>query len=215
MKAVRMIVISVFSLLLLNGAELDKDLKSRLELEKLCQSYSFIPEEEAYTHIAGGFFSVFEGRVGKIFKESKTLSGESLFNQVDNSQNIGCVCMSLKKMGYNSRFNYKLEGKLTVSFSDGNKQSFSMSEIDYIDSAHKDLPFYRISFMPAAGSNHEISEAYFISCASVSSKPSLYGLLVIIREDHWPVNYYVRISGRNELDADVHLHKVIQAVSDF
>ena len=42
------------------------------EVCELLLAPSFVPEEEIYTHIAGGYFSVFDSKTGRIKKSSMT-----------------------------------------------------------------------------------------------------------------------------------------------
>ena len=160
--------------------------------EELYMKPSFIPAEEAYTHIAGGFFSVFESRVGRAESE--------------DGGDPGSCCIQLKKLNYQSKFVYLPEGDIILKNESGSETVFKMEKLDYVE-ADGGLPYYRIS---CSG-----GRAYLICYATVSTSPVLYGTFLVVSETGAESRYNIRISGRNENRADNHLHKVIAAVTEL
>lgn len=160
------------------------------DMDALINQASFIPGEEAYVHIAGGFFSVFESRVGRTYA---------------TDQCIGSICMKLNKLKYSSQFVYHPEGKIVLKTGVQDKVSFDMSKLDYIQYGIDNSLCYRLA----------CKDAVLICAATGKHSPILEGQLFLISDNTIKESCTIRIAGRGENEADNHLHKVIARISEF
>ena len=213
MSIVKAAAVIIAGMLFVGGTVPNGEFSTGSELENLYRSSSYIPEEEAYTHIAGGFFSVFEGRIGKIYAGGDITGTACIDKKLSEDALRGSSSIKLNKLRYESRFKYLPEGEIVLNRNDGAEYSFSMKSLDYVDC--KDIPFYRLTLSPGINCPADIQNAYLICYATVSSRPYLYGILSVTTKTQRPDNYYLRISGRDENQADVHLYKKIAAVTEL
>jgi len=197
MKGVKGVIGVIFLVLMLSGSFSPGGWDSQFKYASLLTAPSYIPPEEAYTHIGGGFFSVFDSRMGTFNKGA------------------GAVIMQLKKLYHSSLFVYRPKGDLVLRFSNGDSWCFSMEKLDYVASEDNGIPLYRIRLFPQEGCHSDVLMACFIGSATAESSPKLEGELYILRTNSpWEV-MDIRIAGRNELRADNHLYKVVAAVTEL
>jgi hypothetical protein len=179
-------------------------------------SPSFLPEQEPYVHIAGGFFSVFGGRVGSLFPCREDLLSErqnSYQAYCRKNECCGSLCIKLKKLKYSSRFVYLPEGEIILNIENSQKVSFTMQKLDYVSSYDDDgFLYYRI-YCRSSG-NYE-TNAYLVCFATESTSPVLFGFFIILSDTGIEKKFAVRIGGRNENQAENHLQKVIVAVTEL
>jgi len=185
--------------------------------EQWCFSQSFVPEEEVYVHIAGGFFSVFEGRVGSIYQGKKDLLSEwqDYSSYCSERRHCGSICMKLKKLRYSSRFVYLPEGEIVLQGEDAQKVSFTMQKLDYVLSGDDDSVYYRIHCLPSVDCEPGLNSAYLICFATENPTPVLFGFFCLLSDTGIEKSFAVRIGGRNENRADNHLQKVIVRATEL
>jgi hypothetical protein len=186
----------------------------------LLNSASYVPEEEAYIHIAGGFFSVFEGKGGIIINSENQINmglpkAQETFTYTES--NCGYIKMKLHRLEYTSRFVYRPEGNLIIQIPGQESMCFSMEKLDYVDVTGSLEPCYRLSgsLLDCEGTENNLIKAQLICFAVGGSNPVLCGGLYLTDTSGKVVCYPIRISGRRGNEADNHLHKVIAKVSHF
>jgi len=185
--------------------------------DTLLYSDSYVPDEEAYIHIAGGFFSVFEGK-GGIIIGSDYYNGNSLPKDYETEtfkeSNCGYIKMKLQKLEYTSRFVYRPKGNLIIRIPGYEANNFAMEKLDYVNAPGYSDPCYRLSGS-LLNNMGKLSKAQLICFAVGGSNPVLCGGLYITDSKNEVTCYPIRISGRRDNEADNHLHKVIARVSHF
>ena len=186
----------------------------------LLNSPSYVPEEEAYIHIAGGFFSVFEGKGGVIICSEKQINQglpKAWETITYTESNCGYIKMKLHRLEYTSRFVYKPEGNLIIQIPGQESKCFSMEKLDYVDVTGSLEPCYRLSgsLLDCDGTENNLIKAQLICFAVGETSPVLYGGLYLTDSSDKVVCYPIRIYGRGGNEADNHLHKVIARVSQF
>ena len=185
----------------------------------LINSNSYVPEEEAYIHIAGGFFSVFEGIGGIVFNSKKQFNlclPKSEDSPSHIKSNCGYIKMKLDRLEYTSRFVYKPMGNLVIQIPGKEPKCFTMEKLDYVYVPGHIEPCYRLSGSLSDCAKPEIIiKSQLICFAEGGINPVLYGGLYITDSSEKVLCYPIRIRGRRENEADNHLHKVIARVSYF
>ncbi|UCF97307.1 MAG: hypothetical protein JSV89_19360 [Spirochaetaceae bacterium] len=179
---------------------------------ELLESPSFVPQqEESFIHIAGGFFSRFNRRFGAISQCRELLRPD--FGSGSEYTEGGTIRFSLKSLGYRSSMVYLPAGSIELCTVDGDTRSFSMGVLDYVQIAGRDLPCYRLS----ATDELDISCTAVLVCAAIGTEmPLLIGTLYIVSNSGDDIkSYKVQIVGRNSVEAERHLLKVVEAVSHF
>jgi len=212
-------IIAVAALIILftaSSSEIISD-TSNADYDILLYSDSYVPDEEAYIHIAGGFFSVFEGR-GGIVIGSDYYNNNSLpmdyETETFKESNCGYIKMKLQKLEYTSRFVYRPKGNLIIRIPEDDATSFSMEKLDYVKVPGHSEPCYRLSGS-LLDNTGKVNKAQLICFAVGGSNPVLCGGLYITDSKDKITCYPIRISGRRDNEADNHLHKVIARVSHF
>lgn len=209
-------VVAIILLFAVSSSEIIADTTIE-NYEVLLNSESYVSCEEAYIHIAGGFFSVFEGRCGIIIN-SGNYNGNGLPKDYETKyigdSNTGYIKMKLNKLEYISRFVYKLNGKLIIKIPGYEANSFTMEKLDYVKVPDHSEPCYRLSGS-LSDTNAKVKKVQLICFAEGESNPVLYGGLYITDPTDKVTCYPIRISGRRDNEADNHLHKVIARVSHF
>jgi hypothetical protein len=195
MQTVKWVVLGGVIVLCLSGSFSQPIYDSFVEYPALLTAPSCVPPEEAYVHIGGGFFSVFESRVGK-FGGSE-----------------GSVILRLRKLYHSSRFCYRPEGEMILRSSRGGTFCFSMERLDYVEPKNQETLFYRLRLFPKEGCRSEVLMACLICSATVEASPKLTGTLYIVMINGSVEVVEIRITGRSENQADKHLHKVIAALT--
>ena len=181
------------------------------EVRELLLAPSFVPEEEIYTHIAGGYFSIFDSKTGRIrksrMKDLPPLKQENLNSAVKDSGSLKIV---LSKLGYESRFVYLLEGKLILSTGSKDDEIFNLKKLDYVQIPGSVVPSYRLSAVNPENNR----KASLITTTLGTDVPVMIGKLYI--EDNTGIESFdIRICGRNANEAESHLCKKMEFVSDF
>jgi hypothetical protein len=180
------------------------------QIQELVSAPSYVPEEELYTHIAGGYFSSYDMKTGQL-RNSETLELPVLksddFSRDDKTD--GSIKIVLTGLKYDSRFVYLPEGELILTDGSGNKKIFSLQKLDYIQIEDSDIPAYRLSAI-----DQKDNEATLISTSVGTEIPSLVGTLYVESKEGFE-SYSVRICGRNNFDQENHLCKKIENVSHF
>ncbi|MCK4542287.1 MAG: hypothetical protein KAU17_08645 [Spirochaetales bacterium] len=181
------------------------------EVRELLLAPSFVPEEEIYTHIAGGYFSFFDSKTGRIRKSSMIglppLKRENLDSTVKASGSLKIVLSNLE---YESRFVYLLKGELILSKGSKDAEIFNLKKLDYVQIPGSDIPAYRLSAVNPENNR----KASLIATAHGTDVPKLIGSLYI--EDNNDLESFdIRIYGRNTNEAESHLCKKMEFVSDF
>ena len=217
MKTKGFIQLCVFIIFMISGEITAAVADEGMDLVSIMEAPSYVPKEEAYIHIAGGFFSVFDGQKGKVFSAAYTADELAVKRQNElnmDRQTCGSVKMKLSRLEYCSRFVYRPEGALSVEIA-GETQNFAMVKLDYVAFSDSKEPFYRLSGTSGSAEAGRNSEAGLICYVENSSRPILYGILCIRYESGAVSCYPVRICGRGENEAEKHLSKVITSLSCF
>jgi hypothetical protein len=152
---------------------------------EVLEAPSYVPAEERFIHIAGGFFSYFDQRPG-------TLADEA-------GQPAGSVSFELDKLCHESRFVYLPTGDITIRDKHGDARCFAMERLDYVQLPDSDLPAYRL-----AGEG-----ATLVVTDSGREAPCLTGDLYVNVSGGYE-RYTVLIHGRSENDAERHLWQKIE-----
>jgi hypothetical protein len=189
-----------------------RDLNSgNREVRELLLAPSFVPEEETYTHIAGGYFSFFDSKTGRIRKSSMIcLSSLKRENMDSTAKASGSLKIVLSNLGYESRFVYLLEGELILSKGSKDAEIFNLKKLDYMQIPGSDIPAYRLSAVNPENNR----KASLIATTHGTDVPKLIGSLYI--EDNAGIESFdIRIYGRNAYEAESHLCKKIEFVFQF
>ena len=173
---------------------------------------SLVPEtEESFVHIGGGFFAYFNRRNG-IAKKNSTLSSPCL-NRLPVETNICEIRFSLRELGYASRLVYLPKGSLELGTAEGRTMNFRMEVLDYVQLPGRELPCYRLI---ASGNQEHYSKAILICCALGTDSPVLVGTLYLVSGSDTNIcSYEIEITGRNNVEAENHLWKVVEVASHF
>lgn len=149
---------------------------------------SYVPAEERFIHIAGGFFSHFDGKTG------------SLTDPAENP--AGSVCIELDELCHESRFVYLTTGTIVVRDGRGHTRRFALKRLDYVRLPGSDLPAYRLTgegaTLVVTDSDHEA--------------PCLSGDLYV-QENAGYEHYTVSIQGRSVTEAEIHLWRKVERVT--
>jgi len=181
------------------------------EVRELLSAPSFVPVEELYIHIAGGYFSFFESKTGQIRKSSMIGLPSSKRENLDGTAKVsGSLKIVLSKLGYESRFVYLPEGELILSKGSKDAEIFNLKKLDYVQIPGSDIPVYRLSAVNPEN-NRKVS---LIATAYGTDIPKLIGNLYIEDNDDLE-SFDIRICGRNAYEAESHLWKKIEIVSQF
>lgn len=168
------------------------------EVRELISAPSFVPDEELYTHIAGGYFSSFDMKTGQ-FWNSESVKKEKRSIRIE-----------LSYLYYDSRFVYLPEGELILSKGSQNDEIYSLKKLDYIQIEGSNIPSYRLKAVNLK--NNKV--ATLISTSIGTEIPIMIGTLYV--ENNKKIeSYEVRICGRNNFDQENHLCKKIETVSHF
>ncbi len=166
--------------------------------ESLALSASYVPENEKFIHIGGGYFAHFNGQTGIVGEPGNDSSGSIRFH--------------LESLGWESRFVYLPGGELSISLSSGEVLELTMEKLDYVEIPRSGRPLYRLTAV-----NEDI-RAVFIADSpenDSSGTPHLEGILILKGGGAKYSVSKVSITGRNEYDAERHLNRVVDAASDF
>ena len=184
---------------------------SLVQVQELISAPSFVPEEELYTHIAGGYFSSYDMKTGEcIDSERLELPALNLVVIEKNTGDKGSVKIILTELNYSSRFVYLPKGELILVNGSGEKEIFSLEKLDYVQVEGSEIPAYRLS----AENLQNNKNATLISTSIGTEIPQLVGTLYV-EINKKVVSYEVRICGRNNFDQENHLCKKIESVSNF
>lgn len=165
--------------------------------ESLALSESYVPQNEKFIHIGGGFFAHFNSQNGIIANQENGCSGAIRFR--------------LKSLGWESRFVYLPEGDFSINLHSGEDIELYMVRLDYVEIPGSGRPLYRLTAVSGEIRAVLISDS---PASNISNSPHLEGILILIRGGDYSVSK-VRITGRNEYDAERHLNRVVDAASDF
>jgi len=149
---------------------------------------AYLPAEERYIHIAGGFFSYFDRKPGALADQA--------------GQPAGSVCFGLDELYHESRFVYLPKGDIAIRDERGRVRCFAMERLDYVRLPDSDVPAYRL-----AGEG-----ATLVVTDSGREAPCLIGDLYV-KESGGYERYTVSIHGRGENDAERHLWRKIERVT--
>lgn len=182
-----------------------------MDVRELLSAPSFVPEEELYIHIAGGYFSFFESKTGQISKSSMIGLPSSKREDLDGTAKVsGSLKIVLSKLMYESRFVYLPKGKLIISKGSKDIEIFNLKKLDYVRIPGSDIPVYRLSAVNPENNR----KASLIATAYGTDVPRLIGNLYI-EDNNNLESFDIRIYGRNENEAEGHLWKKIEIVSQF
>ena len=157
-------------------------------IPEVLEAPSYLPAEERFVHIAGGFFSYFDRKPGSL---------------VDTTgRTAGTVCFELDGLRHESRFVYLPEGSITLRDDRGDLRCFTMERLDYVRLPGSNVPAYRL-----AGEG-----ATIVATNSGREAPSLVGELYVQAGDGYEC-YTISIRGRSESEAERHLWRKIERVS--
>lgn len=181
------------------------------EVREFLSAPSFVPEKEIYTHIAGGYFSFFDSKTGRIRKSSMIDFTPLKQENLDSIAKVpGSLKIVLSKLGYESRFVYLPEGKLILSRGLKDDEIFNLKKLDYVQIPGSIIPAYRLSAVNPENNR----KASLITTAHGTDVPVMMGNLYI--EDKTDIESFdIRIYGRNANDAESYLCKKMEIVSDF
>ena len=115
------------------------------DVRELISAPSFIPEEELYTHIAGGYFSSYDMKNGQFQKSDKVNLPNFEHAEQVNVKGKNSIKIILSNLYYDSRFVYLPEGELILSKGTKDEEIFSLNKLDYVQIAGSDIPAYRLS----------------------------------------------------------------------
>ncbi len=182
------------------------------KVQELLKRNSHVPEtEESFVHIGGGFFAYFNRRDG-IAKKNSTLSSPCL-NRLSVETNNCEIRFSLRELGYASRLVYLPKGSLELGTAEGRTLNFRMEVLDYVQLPGRELPCYRLI---ASGIQGHYSKAILVCCALGTDSPALVGTLYLVSESGTSIcSYEIEIRGRNNVEAENHLWKVVEVASRF
>jgi len=188
------------------------ELEQQLSVRELLHCKSLVPEtENSFVHIGGGFFAYFNRRVGMVEK-SPTLSSPDL-NRRAKEKGVGEIRFSLQELGYESRLVYRPTGSLALKTVEGRTLNFSMKLLDYVQVSGQELPCYRLTASSDAG---DYFKAILICRAVGTETPVLVGTLYLLSDSGRSICVYqIEIRGRNSVEAENHLLKVVEVASHF
>jgi hypothetical protein len=182
-----------------------------MKVRKLLSAPSFVPEEELYIHIAGGYFSYFESKTGRTSKPNiVSLPNSKQEFSNTTAKDSGSIKIVLSKLGYESRFVYLPKGKLIFSNGSKDNEIFILNKLDYVQIPGSDTPVYRLSAVNPENNR----KASLITTPIGTDVPRLIGNLYI-EDNNNLESFDIRIYGRNENEAERHLWKKIEIVSQF
>jgi hypothetical protein len=187
-----MILSSLFTIV--NSSDIDPS--KPFSWESLSQSSSFVPENEKFIHIGGGYFAHFNAQTGIVSGQRKSSTGSIQFQ--------------LKSLGWESRFVYLPGGEFRVLLPSGRLLDLTLDKLDYVKDPRSGHTLYRLT----ASNNN--TQAVLIADSpekNYSGHLHLEGILMLIEDQVSVWNF--RITGRNEFDAERHLNRVVDAASDF
>jgi hypothetical protein len=192
--------------------QVDPQLLWPSSVRELLHFASFVPEtEESFVHIGGGFFAYFNRRDG-MAEQSPELSLPD-FNHVSYSKNGAEIRFSLRELGYESCLVYLPKGSLVLKTAEGRTLNFSMGFLDYLQVPGRQLPCYRLI---TSGGEEEDSQAILVCCALGTESPILVGTLYLVSNSGESIcSYEIEITGRNNVEAENHLWKVVKVASRF
>ena len=135
------------------------------------------------------------------------------FNHVSYAKNGAEISFSLRELGYESRLVYLPKGSLVLKTAEGRILNFSLEVLDYLQVPGRQLPCYRLI---ASGGEEEYSQAILVCCALGTESPVLVGTLYLMSNSDVSIrSYEIEITGRNNLEAEKHLWKVVEVASRF
>jgi len=149
---------------------------------------SFLPANERFVHIGGGFFSYFDQKPGSLVYY--------------NARSAGTMSFELNALRHESRFVYLPEGTITLRDDRGNLRCFALERLDYVRLPGSEVPAYRLT-------GEDIT---LVATDSGHAAPSLAGELYV-RSGHTYECFTISIRGRNEKEAERHLWRKIERVT--
>ena len=192
--------------------QIDPQLRRPRSVRELLHLASFVPQtEESFVHIGGGFFAYFNRRDGMAEQSPEPSLPD--FNHVSYAKNGAEISFSLRELGYESRLVYLPKGSLVLKTAEGRILNFSLEVLDYLQVPGRQLPCYRLI---ASGGKEEYSQAILVCCALGTESPVLVGTLYLMSNSDVSIrSYEIEITGRNTLEAEKHLWKVVEVASRF
>jgi len=186
---------------------------SNCNLKCLCNSSSYVPQEEAPVYIGGGFFSYFEGKPGVILcprYDFSKIEGDmdTLYN--DESACYGQFALDLKKMQRCSPYCYSLDGRINMTTLNG-KKSFEMEKLDYVFDENDQQLYYRIRCSEIGDKELNKNSVYFFGSVCDDNCPVLMGNMALISENNIiKESYAFYIKGRDCYGAECQRKKMIR-----
>lgn len=186
MKVIGLILILVAAMVNVSGTILP--LSPVSGVPEVLEALSYLPAEERFIHIAGGFFSYFDCKPGSL---------------VDTTGRIaGIIRFELDELRHESRFVYLPEGSIYLRDERGNLRCFAMERLDYVRLPGSNVAAYRL-----AGDG-----ATLIATDFGREAPCLVGELYVQAGDGYEC-YTISIQGRRENEAERHLWRRIERVT--
>jgi hypothetical protein len=186
MKVLGLVVVVVVSITSVSGSTLSHAVGGGVP--EVLEAPSYLPAEERFVHIAGGFFSYFDRRPGSLID--------------GGGRTAGIVSLELDALRHESRFVYLPEGSITLRDERGNLRCFTMERLDYVRLPGSDAAAYRLS---ADG-------AVLVATDSGREAPCLHGELYVQSGSGYEC-YSLSVRGRSENDAERHLWRKIERVT--
>jgi hypothetical protein len=149
---------------------------------------SYLPAEERFVHIAGGFFSYFDRKPGSLVNTTGRIAGT--------------LCIELDGLRRKSRFVYLAAGFITLRDKRGDPQRFTMKCLDYVRLPGSSVAAYRLTGEGVT----------LVATDSGREAPSLAGELYVQTSDGYEC-YTVSIRGRSENEAERHLWERIERIT--
>ena len=187
-------------------------LEQRLSVRELLYCGSLVPgTENSFVHIGGGFFAYFNRREGMVEKSSTLLSPD--LNRRVKEKGVVEIRFSLQELGYQSGLVYRPKGSLVLKTAEAGTLNFSMELLDYVQLSRWELPCYRLT---ASSDEEDSSKAILIARAVDTETPLLVGTLYLRSDSDSSIcGYQIEIRGRNSVEAENHLWKVVEVASRF
>ena len=157
-------------------------------MPELLTAPSYLPADELFIHIAGGFFSCFEGRRG------------FLSDRAGNP--CGTLSFRINELRQESHYVYVVEGTMTVQDEAGLVQCYAMHRLDYVRLPDSDHPAYRLGG----------DGATLVVIALVSAAPCLIGQLFVSNTRGYEF-FAISMRGRDESEAERHLWQRIRRLT--
>jgi hypothetical protein len=108
---------------------------------------------------------------------------------------------------------YLPKGSLVLKTAEGGTVNFRMEVLDYVQVPGRELPCYRLI---ASSVQQDYSKAILICCAVGTEAPLLVGTLYLLSDSRRTIHCYeIEIRGRNGVEAENHLWKVVEVASHF